>query len=742
MKTNTSVVLAVVASALALFIYFFERHQPSTDDLEERSDRVLPSFDRDRVDRLVLGAGDDRVELERLPEEGEPALGAVGQWMLRHPREIEADAEAVDGLLSALDWLEKRRLIEEKDAVAQARFGLLEPRGQVSVRLRGQEVTLKVGADAPGEAIYVARSDESDRVYVVDRDFVDEITKEANDWRDRRVLRFEADQVTALRIAGRFHAQRNGESRWNLTTPLEMRADERAVSDLLRNLESLRVTRFVADDVTAEAEAQYGLNEAEQLTLRLVEQEQPFSLRFGSGCEGHGGERYLSLGGSGTVSCASNDAVEALLLSADQLQDRRLTQRGADELGRVQWGPQDATVLWRHEGTWRLGGTDDEPGPAADDQAVEALLRTLNENEATEVVAAQAAGLDGDEPAADLTLRLYPRDEEESEEVLFLRLRQGQLAARRGNEAVALVVPPSVMEALAGDPARFRQRRLLSHEPDGAQRLEIDGPRGRQVVERQDGAWRLTEPVAFAADEVVLRDVVRRLAELEVERFVSSRPAASHGVARPRLRARLSWQADDEESTVVDLSIGASADGGYYGQLAGADEAIFVLSPELVETLERPLADKNLFAVEEEHVMGLVFEQGPAPAVEVDKEGNEWRSANPGALSPSSVETFLSRLAVARAVDAIAFGQPAADTGLRRPRARVVLRLRHQDQPEERVLLVGAQYGEAGQQRVYVRRADLDVTFGLAWDTLEPLLEGGQPGAESAGRATGGGADA
>jgi hypothetical protein len=757
MKTRTSLILAVVAVGLAAFIYFFERHQPTTDELHDREARVLPGFDRDQVDHIVIGTGDGRVELERVEAEGGDAgpIGAVGQWKMTRPRALGADPEAVDNLLSTLDWLERRRVVEMgKAGQTPAKLGLAEPRQEVSLRLRGRDVSLKLGGEAPGKGLYLAVSTEPGKAYVVDQEVLEKISLGPNDLRDKRLVVVTVLTTEAVRVAGRFHAVRRGPGEWALEAPVKMRARAARVEDVVRGLEELRAARFVADEVAEGDLARYGLDRpAREATLRLEGSSAPVTLRFGGPCEGHDEEIYATALGTGTVACVSQGVLDTL--GADPLTMRDLRPTGLDliDVERIEITRGAAQLTLRREGEgWRIAG-EGASSTAAETAAVEGFLEALR-GEAQDVTAELAGtGLEGDAAGADVVVRLVkPEGSDEREERIAFAVETERVLARRGDEPVALVLPVALEAAgtLAADPIRFRDRQLLDEDESTATELELTAapPAPRQLVTKQGDHWQVTAPVSFRADDVVVGDLVRALAGLRAERFVASAPAAEHGLSRPRFRLRVTFTpaaGGGDAGPAADGGDGGAAHrapvdrvilvgnqvegGGAYARLEGADQTVFVLPDEFVASLRGPLVDRNLFAIDGEQVQGLVIERAGAPRVELERSGDAWRAVGQGAAQPpaGAVQAIFTALATARAAEAISYGPPAAETGLRAPPTRLVARITADEQNEERVLLLGTAYGEEGSgRRVYARRDGVDATFGLPERVARPIIEFGQ----------------
>ena len=69
MSSRNLIILVVVVAALGAFIFFVERHQPTTAERLERIDRVFTELDEDAVDTIELRTGRGLLRLERI--EGE-----------------------------------------------------------------------------------------------------------------------------------------------------------------------------------------------------------------------------------------------------------------------------------------------------------------------------------------------------------------------------------------------------------------------------------------------------------------------------------------------------------------------------------------------------------------------------------------------------------------------------------------------------------------------------------------------
>ncbi|HEX6201302.1 MAG TPA: DUF4340 domain-containing protein [Thermoanaerobaculia bacterium] len=265
MRPRTVLVLAVLVAALAAFLWFVERDLPSSEELAERSKKVLPVEPGD-VRAMTLEWDGETVRLERAPvpgvEEGgegadeadeedggaeadEPAPSP--DWRLAAPLEGRADRAAVEGLITAVGELEKLRTLEDAEP---GEVGLEPPRGRLVLLTDEGERTLLVGADVPAsENVLVALEGEPE-VWVTRRSFLARLEKEPGEWRSKDVLSVPRDRIArlTLRAAGReapVVLARGDDGRFRLEAPVADLADADLVDGLLSDLVNLRARRFL-----------------------------------------------------------------------------------------------------------------------------------------------------------------------------------------------------------------------------------------------------------------------------------------------------------------------------------------------------------------------------------------------------------------------------------------------------------------------------------------------------------------
>src|SRR2546421_13013838 len=92
MKTKTTLLLLIVAVAVALWIKFYESKGPNTEETKRLAGNVV-NFERDALEGIVIQNGDDRIELRKQDQ----------KWRHRAPFKHQTHRGAVEHLTAVLD---------------------------------------------------------------------------------------------------------------------------------------------------------------------------------------------------------------------------------------------------------------------------------------------------------------------------------------------------------------------------------------------------------------------------------------------------------------------------------------------------------------------------------------------------------------------------------------------------------------------------------------------------------------
>ncbi len=266
MSFRATIVLGVIAAGLGLYVYLVELQGERSRQQAETEAKRLLSFESEQITALEVP----------LEGGGSAKLVAAGEgdsraWSLETPVVFPADARFVSNLLSTLTRLEAETVIEDAPEDL-APFGLGEGRRSVRVWTGEDEPTvLHLGGEAPvGQQLYLARAEESERIYTVMQGQAAALEPRLRDLRDKRLVRFDVDDVKSLQVreygslvatVERTEPQAEAEDGgWRVIEPSEDRGDAERIQRALQDLTLARATDFI-DQPGALAE--YGLDAPE-----------------------------------------------------------------------------------------------------------------------------------------------------------------------------------------------------------------------------------------------------------------------------------------------------------------------------------------------------------------------------------------------------------------------------------------------------------------------------------------------
>lgn len=390
---RNTLLLAALVAALGAYLYWVER--PAVER-ENRTTRLL-EFDPNDVERLELAAYGQTIAARKTD----------GTWRITAPVEGPADARALDTLVQTAAQAErKRRIAESPDDLGA--FGLAEPDAVLTLFVDDQALpALSVGMGTPiGFNAYVQRSDE-EAVLLTGGTVRAALMKRLADLRDKTVLHFAAADVSRLRITPRdgdeVVLERDAEH-WRLVAPVDARASQTTVDNLLGSLRALRAVEFVTE-TGADAEAARGLTPP-AFELELSGSADPVVLRIGD--EIDLGDKQLvaaTVAGDPQIYLVASHIPASLGKSAADLRDRTLvwTEPNAVAEIRVQHRDGEAFTARTDGDAWTLVEAADATDPLLVKRFADDVVALSGDTVASEENDLPEFGLD--DPDVELTLK-------------------------------------------------------------------------------------------------------------------------------------------------------------------------------------------------------------------------------------------------------------------------------------------------------------------------------------------------
>jgi len=245
-RTRTLVKAALgflFVAGLSLAVYFGVYEAKKEEARAEFEAREVLRFDREKVVRLQMEKGGQITAAERSGRDTKDQP----EWKVVEPVEDAGDNTSINGLLGVVDRLESEQVIAGKDREPLEVYGLDPPRGRVVLTLEdGSSRALQVGKkSAFDNRLYIQREGDEDVLLV--KGYVEKsLLKKTFDLRRKELVRFEKSLVRQLSLSCegvKIDLKKEGDD-WNITAPLEDRADKGEVDKILNTVLNLRATRF------------------------------------------------------------------------------------------------------------------------------------------------------------------------------------------------------------------------------------------------------------------------------------------------------------------------------------------------------------------------------------------------------------------------------------------------------------------------------------------------------------------
>jgi hypothetical protein len=211
-------------------------------------DKKIMHFDRDDVQKVVLRS--------RSPE-GEIVLAreSKDRWNVATPSFCRADRYKASSLVSRFETAKMEEIVSDAAEDLEP-YGLDRPSYEVEIQLAGgKSAELRVGDEKEGR--YYAVNPGSSLVYLIGSSIVDDIKKDASEFRSKRLFDYATYQVTKFQIAPaneptRVYEKVEGEGeeeevKWMELEPESRQWERSKVEDLLYKMNGTDAKDFAAD---------------------------------------------------------------------------------------------------------------------------------------------------------------------------------------------------------------------------------------------------------------------------------------------------------------------------------------------------------------------------------------------------------------------------------------------------------------------------------------------------------------
>jgi hypothetical protein len=234
--------LLIAVALLAIlggFVYYTEENPPAPDDV--------------KINVVDLKAADIQAVTMRRPGHEPLTVRRSGDsdWTFAEPISMKVDGFAAETLIANLTPMSASRVVEEQVS-DWAPFGLTGE-GTLRVEVEGKEAKsyqITFGNSTPtGSAVY-ARLEGDPRLFTLLSHVKSGFEKEPFDLRDKKLLDVNLPAISRLVLktgSETLEFGKSGDDKWQILQPKPLRADNFAVGDLARALQSAEMISVLAE---------------------------------------------------------------------------------------------------------------------------------------------------------------------------------------------------------------------------------------------------------------------------------------------------------------------------------------------------------------------------------------------------------------------------------------------------------------------------------------------------------------
>ncbi len=502
--------------------------------------------------------------------------------------------------------------------------GLDKPLGHVKLIKDGKVLAeVKVGSRVPtGMGNYVELVGK-DALYVSKMDLNRQFTNRVEDYRDKRVLKFEYNDVQKVKAEGvrSFEVVKGTGDTWTLESPVHALADKSKVDSMVRPLTTLRADQFVDDKpdtlklygldnprlkITVEtketipAKAQPGDPNTQPADTQPSIETRTHVLSVGGPTDPKEESYFAQVNGMPSVFTIRQDTFKSITPTETDIRDKLIAKVETERVKKIEAStPQGDMILTRQpDGKWQFAdGTDADATLTGD------LIKAAANLKAAEFLdpKKELVVLDWNSPRA----RIVLTQEGEVNPVTVLvgpASASGKMVyVRNAAQEDVAAVPAASVNQLLQPPVSYRDRSVLSFDRDQITGILIDrgDPQATAsarhvLLAKRDQKWSMVEPISGPADEETVRNLLQDLSSLPARRVVAVGDKAKYGLDKPSvvvtMTADASAPAETQPATMP--ATGPARDISVLNQLLEYQKTNPNENPQATEMLKKMLAEK------------------------------------------------------------------------------------------------------------------------------------------------------
>lgn len=251
MSLRSNIILALIVGIVAALIFKVEIPREEEAKLSEQ---WFPRVKKNNISRIEVTAGPKKFSLKNeaptpvKPDEVVDAIDdSLGTWKFENVTWQEVDQGTVTSLLQALLSLRKESEIPEAERDSDlSRYGLQPPTAQIMVQVGEGAKTILLGKFNSYVSKRYVKEELNPSIYLVSESLSGVVEREVNEFRNRKIIDFNDDDVSELSLVVGNKTLRlaPGEKDWKLLSPFEATASKIEVTKIFTALKELRANSF------------------------------------------------------------------------------------------------------------------------------------------------------------------------------------------------------------------------------------------------------------------------------------------------------------------------------------------------------------------------------------------------------------------------------------------------------------------------------------------------------------------
>jgi len=743
MKPRTTLILLVICIVGIVAVYYESKYGKTTEQRETYEKKVFPDFKQDSVTNIKIQR--DSTELAFSKKDG--------KWFLDTPISDRADESPLKSILSDIEFLEKVGepiTAKPNESVNLDQYGLTKPRGKLIFSTGKETRSVAIGGPAMGtggmeDNVYIYTDDNPKSVFVVSKSLYTDISKEINDFRDKKVTDIDRDKISKIELTkgDKSILCEKKDKKWLLVMPIADRANPDTLKEIVDKVADLKKESFVKDGVKDFAE--YGLDKpAYKLAFWQEAKDAALEILIGKKSDSN---LYATTRGTGSVYTIKDEIISKIDKEPKEFRDKRVERFEENEITEIAVTSGDASLAIHRDNKdedWKLIKPVQS---AADKEEARELLSTLGKIEIEDWVEkpGDLAEYGLDKPLT-VTLTEGGKIEKEDKDkkptptaavkktILFGKAKDDKVRyAKRADESYIFTVKSEGLEPLSKGYLAFLAKEIFEFSTSDVKKFTVERDGRVFSLKKEGDTWNLLTPVPAPAkaDKTNVDDILSELDSLDAQEFVSDKTAdlAPYSLDKPAIKVYLTVEKEETEkgekkkvTKELTLLVGAKQkDNRYYACDKGGKydgKYIFTIASSEHDALLKELRDCTVadFTTDDATSLTLTY---PDQRIVCEKKDGDWKITEPTGREPDSTK-------IKNVVDALHYlrceryaeydAKDLVPYGLDKPQLTVTCKVKNK---EDVILHIGAQKDD----KYYARKADLKEVFVLDKSKVSDLMK-------------------